>query len=455
MKNLMISISGIRGVFGVGLTPHIALQVAAVFGTFTGGGKVVVGRDSRTTGEVMLHSIKAGLIGVGCSVIDLGIVATPTVLLAVKHHKAQGGIAITASHNPQEWNAMKFACAAGTFLPPSTMEDFISQLSDKPKYKRWDRVGKAEFDEDATKRHVDKVLSAPFVNVGKIQVCGFKVAIDNVNGAGGAICKLLLKKLGCSVVELNTQPTGFFAHPPEPLAKNLGQLKDLVKKSGADIGFATDPDVDRLSIVNQRGVAIGEERTLPICMDFVLSQKRGDVVCNLSSSMVNDWVAKKHGVKLHKTAVGEINVSCKMLKILSPIGGEGNGGVILPCVNTTRDAASGIALVLGAMAESKQKISDIDEAMPSFFFAKDKIKTQSEKMKIVMKKVPKLVGREGFLQGDIKIEETDGVKFIAQDSWVHIRKSGTEPIVRIFVEATTRSLASQICQFTKSFLQEV
>ena len=270
MCALMKSVSGIRGIYGEDLNPEVVSKFAATFGNFCGKGTIIVARDSRTTGIAMLYSVASGLISVGCKVIDLGITSTPTLLLAVKNHKANGGICITASHNPAMWNAMKFVDKGGMFLFPEKAKIFIESLEQAVEYNHWDKMGTYEKNETAIDFHLEKLLSIKYINYEKIRKRNFKVALDNVNGAGGEICLKLLKKFNCQIFAINTKASGIFAHEPEPLGKNLIQLEDKVKEVKADIGFATDPDVDRLSIVNEKGKAIGEEMSLILAEDYVL-----------------------------------------------------------------------------------------------------------------------------------------------------------------------------------------
>lgn len=445
MSDLMISVSGIRGVFGSTMTAQTALTFAANFGIFCNRGKIIIGRDSRTSGLAMFQAITAGLISVGCDVIDLGIVATPTILLAVKELEAQGGISITASHNPPEWNAMKLVGSNGMFLFPDIAEEFKAVMSKEIKWADWQSLGKIYHDGSATQRHIEKVLAIPYLNIEAIRNCNFKVVIDSVNGAGGLISPKLLEELGCEVIELNSEPSGIFSHPAEPLNKNLAQLEQAVKDHNADIGFATDPDVDRLSIVSDEGKCIGEELTVALAELFVLTNKSGDIVVNLSSSMISEHIARQYGVKVHRTQVGEINIGKKMLEIQSPIGGEGNGGVICPDVHYTRDAIAGMALILGLMADKKAKVSEIVETLPKYYLYKAKIETVSSKIDVIMSKVPL------YFEG-LELDTRDGIKAIGENFWVHIRKSGTEPIIRIYVESDDPFKSEDFCRKTMTKL---
>lgn len=441
MSDLMVSVSGIRGVFGSTMTAQAALTFAANFGVFCNRGKIIVGRDSRTSGLAMFQAVTAGLISVGCDVIDLGIVPTPTTLLAVKDLEAQGGISITASHNPPEWNAIKLVGSNGMFLFPDIAEEFKAVMNKETKWADWQNLGKIYHDSTASKRHIQKIFSIPYLDIEAIRSCNFKVVIDSVNGAGGLISPKLLEELGCEVIELNSEPTGIFSHPAEPLNKNLAQLEQAVKDHNADIGFATDPDVDRLSIVSEEGRCIGEELTVALAELFVLSKKTGDIVVNLSSSMISEYIARQFGVKVHRTVVGEINIGKKMLELQSPIGGEGNGGVICPDVHYTRDALAGMALILGLVADKKMKVSEIVETLPKYYLHKAKIETISSKIDVIMSKVPL------YFEG-LEVDTRDGVKAVGENFWVHIRKSGTEPIIRIYVESDDPVKSEDFCRKT-------
>lgn len=443
----MTGVSGVRGVFADTLNPIIVQKFAARFGEFQKSNHpelkphIIVGRDSRTTGQSLLHSIISALISVGCDVTDLGIVSTPTVLLAVEDSAAIGGISITASHNPPQWNAMKFVDADGMFLAADKAAAFLGSIEDTICWSQWDAIGNVYSDNESIDRHIAKVLAIPYLDVESIRVRKIKVVIDSVNGAGGLISPRLLKELGCTVYEINSEATGIFAHPAEPLNENLHQLEEAVKLHGADIGFATDPDVDRLSIVSEQGKCIGEELSIALATLYVLPKITGDLVVNLSSSMITDDLANRFGVAVHRTKVGEINVGKKMQQILSPIGGEGNGGIICPEVHYTRDALAGIALILALIAESGSSVSQLVDSLPKYYFAKDKVSFEASTMDIAIAAVPDIFA--GY-----KLDTQDGIKAIGNKHWVHIRKSGTEPIIRIYVESDSAEKSRMICDDT-------
>jgi len=346
-KPLMISVSGIRGIVGEGLSPDIVMKYTAAAGTLFGPGRVMVGRDSRVTGEMVKHAVISGLMAVGCHPVDLGICATPSVELAVRNSDAVGGIIITASHNPIQWNALKLLGLEGMFLDPEQGEA-IKKIAESGNFawKTWDKIGRMETDSQATENHIKHILGLSVLDVNRIKKRGFRVAFDSVNGAGGLIVPKLLKKFGCEIFPLNEEPTGHFAHSPEPVPQNLEDLSEHVLKTQADIGFAVDPDADRLAVVNEKGEPIGEEYTLALAVKHVVSKSKGPVVVNVSTSRVIDDIAAKHGVEVVRTKVGEIHVSKKMQEIGAVIGGEGNGGVILPASLLGRDAMVAMALIL-------------------------------------------------------------------------------------------------------------
>ncbi|MFA4958889.1 MAG: phosphoglucosamine mutase [Candidatus Cloacimonas sp.] len=452
MNKLMTSVSGVRGVFADTLNPIIAIKYAAHFALIQKRHypeekpHIIVGRDSRTTGQAMLHSIISAIISVGCDVTDLGIVSTPTLLLKVQESDAIGGIAITASHNPPQWNAMKFVDADGMFLSPEKAEYFLNSVENEIIWAAWDSMGKITKDNSAIQEHIDRILAIPYLNLEQIRSRKFKVVLDSVNGAGGLISPYLLEGLGCTVYEINSEATGIFAHTAEPLNENLHQLEEAVTFYKADIGFATDPDVDRLSLVSEQGKCIGEELSVALAELFVLPKKRGDIVVNLSSSMISDDIAELFGVQVHRTKVGEINVGKKMQAIKSPIGGEGNGGIICPDVHYTRDAIAGMALILGLLAEQDKPLSAIVDSLPKYYFAKDKLILDASRMENVMQNIP------SFFEG-YQLDTQDGIKAIGNKHFIHIRKSGTEPIIRIYVESESIEKSRALCEETKKIIE--
>lgn len=439
-KTLMISISGVRGIIGKGLAPDVISRFSLSFGTFSNGGKVVIGRDTRNSGEMVKHAVVSGLLATGCDVIDIGVCPTPTVLYNVKSLKADGGIAITASHNPVEWNALKFIGKNAMFLNRKEAEKLITTYeNNRFKPVVWNRLGTVSHNNEGIKRHIDAILSLPYLNIKRLKSRRFKVVIDCVNGAAFHAFPELLKKLGCDVVKVFCDGNGDFKRSPEPLPENLSVLGKTVKKTKADIGFATDADGDRLSIVSEKGVPLGEEYSLPLAVKFFLSKSKGNVVANLSTSRMIDYVTKEKGVRLFRTNVGEAHVVKKMKDVKAVIGGEGNGGIILPELVFTRDALSGIALILEYLRESKKTITQLKKELPDLSIVKKRKLLKSTKKEPDYKKII-----SGLPKG--RINRTDGLRIDWKDGWIHIRKSGTEPIVRVIAEARTKKKAEELCK---------
>lgn len=440
MSKLMISVSGIRGVVGEALTPEVVMKYAAAYGTFMGPGKVVVGSDTRVTGAMVKHAVIAGLQSVGCSVIDIGICPTPTVQMATEKLGESGGIIITASHNPVQWNALKLLSKDGLFLNAdqgARVNELVA--SQEFNYVGWEKIGKYETYQQAIADHQQAVLGLPYLNLPMIQKRNLKVVVDCVNGAGSVMLPAYLREFGCEVVELNCTPDGIFPHTPEPVPENLIQLCEKVKAVSADVGFAVDPDSDRLAIVSDQGVPLGEEYTLALAINFLLTKKQGPVVLNASTSLASEDVAKKHGVSVIRTKVGEIHVAQKMSEVNSVIGGEGNGGVILPDVHLGRDAIVGIALILQTLTEFGGTISELKATLPQYVIVKKKIELgQAEPKEILDKLLEKHAGEP--------VDQIDGLKFLKPQAWVQVRASNTEPIMRIMAEATTQAAAEELAE---------
>lgn len=433
---LMISVAGVRGVVGTSLTPDIALRFAAAFGSYAGRGRVVVGRDSRLSGPVIERAVEAGLRSVGCGVVRIGVVPTPTVQLMTRMLRARGGIAITASHNPPQWNALKFVSARGLFLTKRQGSEVLGRYGRGAfRYADFAHQGPAIDLPGAVAAHVDAILRLPFIDIAAIRRRRFTVVTDTCHGAGGPIFALLLRSLGCRVVQLHAEPTGMFSRPIEPLAKNLAELERAVIRHHADVGFATDADVDRLSIVSERGRALGEEYSLALAADFMLSRRRGSAVTNLSTSRMIDEVAQRHGGTVVRTPVGEANVVAGMKRHRAVIGGEGNGGIIIPGLNHARDAAAGIALVLQLMAESGRPISAIAADLPAYMMIKETV---------AVERPARLLAAVRRAFPGAAIDRRDGVKAVLPDGWVHVRASGTEPVVRVIAEAGDKAAAAAL-----------
>ena len=445
-EGLMVSVSGIRGRVGAALTPEVMATYAAAFGAWasTGGGRtVVVGRDSRVSGPMFTRVVHAALQSVGCTVIDVGMAPTPTIQLAVEHHHAAGGLAITASHNPIEWNALKFIGPAGLFLSAAEGEDMRALLERGIPRATWDKLGAIIADADAVDRHIAQVLALPYLDVEAIRARQFRVALDCCHGAGGVIMPQLLSELGCEVFAINDQTDGRFHRPPEPVAENLGELEALVRATQADVGFATDPDVDRLALVGEHGHALGEDYTLALAAMTVLRHRPGPVVTNLSTSKVVEDVARDAGVSFHFAKVGEVNVALSMRDLGATIGGEGNGGVILPDLHLGRDAPVGAALVLQLLTEETRPLSAIVAARKRYVIVKDKLDRPAASLDTVYAAL-----RAEFPEATADMQ--DGLRLDWPDRWVHLRPSGTEPIVRVIAEgpsaADARALIAQARQ---------
>ena len=432
---LMVSVSGFRGRVGEGLTPELVAGVAAAFGALLmeggHGTSVCLGRDSRTSGPMLARAATAGLQSVGCRVIELGMVPTPTLLMAVRHHGAAGGIGVTASHNPAEWNALKLASHEGMFLDGEASARFQAALRESdPVRASWDRLGDVVEDDRAVSRHLEAVLSLPLLDLEALRSRRFTVALDCVHGAGGVVMPTLLERLGCRVHAIGTETDGRFPRDPEPTAAHLGDLGRLVRETGADVGLAVDPDVDRLSLVDERGEPMGEDLTLALAAAAVLRRTPGTVVTNLSTSRVVEDVARAAGARLVRAPVGEIHVARRMQLEGAIVGGEGNGGVILPALHFTRDAPLAAALVLQHLADEGVSASAAAARWPRYVIVKEKLSFPRESLQEAYR----------ALEEDLRADErdtTDGLRLAwhKRSSWLHVRPSGTEPIVRLIAEA--------------------
>ena len=448
---LMVSVSGVRGRVGEALTPEIVATFAAAFGAWAsrnGNHAVVVGRDSRVSGPMFTRIVHGALESVGCTVIDIGMVPTPTIQLAVEHHHAAGGLGITASHNPIEWNALKFIGPSGLFLSAAEGAEMRALLDTGIPRATWDKLGHVEHDRHAIQRHIDQVLELPFVDVEGIRARRFKVALDCCHGAGSMIMPQLLTELGCEVFAIGMDADGKFPRPPEPVAENLGDLERLVLQTGADIGMATDPDVDRLALVLDNGKAPGEDYTLAFAARTVLRHRRGPVVTNLSTSKVVSDVADEMGVPFHFAKVGEVNVAIAMRDAGATIGGEGNGGVILPEMHLGRDAPVGAALMLQLMLEEGRPLSALVADRKRYVIVKDKLDRPNVALDAVYAAL-----RGTF--ADAKADTQDGLRLDWADRWVHLRPSGTEPIVRVIAEAPSEAEARQLIANARKPLAEL
>lgn len=449
---LIKSISGIRGTIGGdtgdNLTPLDAVKFTSAYAAWLRRENperehltVVVGRDARISGPMIHALVTATLSGMGIDVIDLGLSTTPTVEMMVTHHGADGGIIITASHNPKQWNALKLLNGQGEFLDAVQGAEILRTAeADDYLYAEVDRLGTIRTDDQGIRRHIDKVLALPQVDRQAIAQAGFRVAVDAVNSTGGIAIPELLRALGVEdITLLNCTPDGHFAHNPEPLKENLGQICRTVAETGADMGIVVDPDVDRLAFIDERGEMFGEEYTLVAIADYILSLgKGGDTASNLSSSRALADVTAAHGGRYEAAAVGEVNVVALMKKNGCVIGGEGNGGIIFPELHYGRDALVGVALMLTCLAKKKTTLSALRAQLPAYFMSKTKISlTPDIDVDGILAKMKEKYAAE-------RITDIDGVKIDFAESWAHLRKSNTEPIIRIYTEARTQEQADRL-----------
>ena len=446
---LIKSISGIRGTIGGAvsdnLTPIDAVKFAAAYGMWVKeqrkktNYRVVIGRDARISGEMIQNLVMNTLIGMGIDVINLGLSTTPTVEVAVPMEHADGGIILTASHNPKQWNALKLLDANGEFLNAAHSQRVLD-LAERADvdFAEVDDLGKITVNNAYFDLHIDEVLALDYVDVEAIKSCKFKVVVDGVNSTGGIVVPLLLERLGVEPIKLHCTPDGHFPHNPEPLKAHLTDLSDKVVQTGADFGIAVDPDVDRLAFMDEQGTLFGEEYTLVACADFVLSQNKGNTVSNLSSTRALRDVTQKHGGAYTASAVGEVNVVNAMKANKAVIGGEGNGGIILPEAHFGRDALVGIALFLSLLAEKQISVSALKKTYPLYYMSKKKIDLDPN------------IDVDGLLEAmenkyaNETLTTVDGVKIDFADSWVHLRKSNTEPIIRIYTEAPSQQQADKL-----------
>ena len=448
--SLIKSISGIRGTIGGApddnLTPIDAVKFAAAYGTwlkkhiYKNRVKVVVGRDARISGEMVQNLVQYTLVGLGIDVVDIGLSTTPTVEVAVTMEQADGGIILTASHNPKQWNALKLLNSKGEFLNAQEGEEILRiAAANEFTFAEVDALGHITHNDTYIQRHIDAVLSLlPLATLEAIRKRKFKVAVDAVNSTGGIAIPLLLERLGAEVVPLYCEPNGQFPHNPEPLKEHLSDICAKVVEVKADLGVVVDPDVDRLALITEEGEMFGEEYTLVACADYYLGKKKGYVVSNLSSSRALRDIAEKHGVEYAAAAVGEVNVVTKMKEVNAVIGGEGNGGVIFPELHYGRDALVGVVLFLSLLVEKGITVSALRRSYPAYFMSKNKIQLTSglnpDKVLLAM--------QEKYAHE--QITTIDGLKIDFPFSWVHLRKSNTEPIIRIYTEAKTQAEADDL-----------
>ena len=438
LQGLMVSASGVRGIVGQTLTPDVVLRVAGAHASFLDPGPVVVGRDTRPSGIWVSRLTQAALMASGHDVIDVGIAPTPTILFAIRHHGAAGGIAITASHNPAPWNALKLFGPGGTFLAPAQSEEVARRARQgRASWVAHQEVGLIREDPGAIQRHRDAILALPGLDVARVRARRFRVVVDATNGAGSIATPALLEALGCDVERLYCEPDGRFPRVAEPLPEHLGALGDRVRATGAALGLANDPDADRLAIVDERGEPIGEERTLQIAVDWALVHGPGPVAVNASTSIGVEIIARRYGAPVHRTKIGEAHVAQKLLEVGGVIGGEGNGGVIYPALHATRDALLAAAITMDWLAAQERPLSARVAELPPVTMVKRKLDVKIEDPGALQEALAR-----AFPDGERNV--LDGEKYLWEDCWVQVRASGTEPIVRILAEARTRERAESL-----------
>ena len=436
-QKLMASISGLRGVVGKSLTPEIVIEYANAFAKLIGRKKTVIGRDGRYHGAMLAEILAGTLAANGCDVIDIGICPTPTVQLAVEHSDAVGGVAVTASHNPMEWNGLKFVNENGVFLDAEENKKLWAYTEQPPKYAPYEATGTIEHNDFFLRDHVRRVLAIKSIDVEAIRRRHFKIVIDCVNAAGSIVVPQLLHELGCIAVKMNCDPTGKFPRKPEPLPENLTEVMLKVKSENADFGIVVDPDVDRLVLITEKGEPFSEEYTIAQAIKFIFDKTPVDqriAVVNLSTTRAVDEISRELNGKVYHSAVGEINVVKKMRAMNAVVGGEGSGGVILPEVHYGRDALVGIGITLQHLLEFGGTLSELKSSLPNFEIVKKRIE-------LGRKNPEKVIGAIKKHYSKFKINTEDGLKIDAPNYWIHLRKSNTEPIIRVIAEAATKDEA--------------
>ncbi|UCF36826.1 MAG: phosphoglucosamine mutase [Acidobacteriota bacterium] len=422
---MKVSISGVRGVVGDSLKPSLICRFTRAFATYVGKGDIVIGRDTRRSGEMVEYAVRAGLLASGMSATTVGICPVPTIQLAVKNRRCRGGIAITASHNPAQWNALKFIKGSGHFLNQYQSEELLA-LYHQEEFNEvgTEKIRPFQHYSDAIEDHIREIKE----RIRPASGPRLRVVVDCCNGAGSVMSPGLLRELGCEVIELHCEPNGYFPRPPEPVPANLTDLKKAVIEHRADVGFAQDADADRLAIVSEKGEAIGEEYTLALCTLHILSHERGTVACNLSTSRMIDDIAGRFGCPVLRTKIGEVNVTEKMLEADALIGGEGNGGVIFPRVNMARDSFVAMTLILELMRERGQTVSQLTRLFPAY-------RMDKAALGIHPHRISNLIDDLAVIYSNEETNNLDGLKIERPDGWIHLRPSNTEPIMRVVIEA--------------------
>jgi phosphomannomutase len=429
MAPLMISVAGVRGIVGEALTPPVLARFAAAFGRLAPPGPIVIGRDARPSGPMVLHAVKAGLSAAGREVVDIGLATTPATQIAVEHLRAGGGIIVTASHNPTPWNALKFLSERGEFLDAERGARVRARFeSDDDLWVASDALGGERAEDGALAWHLERVLALPFIDVATIRARRLRVAVDGCASVGGVAVPALLERLGADVIALDCEPNGRFTRELEPLPEHLGRLGEVVRESGADMGVAVDPDSDRAAFVDALGVPLGEEFTVALGTHAVLEKRVGPVVTNLSTSLIMDAVCTRFGAPLHRTPVGEAHVVGAMRALGAVVGGEGNGGMIVPEAHFGRDALVAVALVAHRMAASGRTLRALADELPALAMVKQKSPRSEEAWEAIAARLEVAFG--GF-----SVDASDGLRFGRDDEWIHVRPSGTEPVVRLIAES--------------------
>ncbi len=446
MGTLMVSVSGIRGIIGNGLDPHTIVKYTSAYADFVGGGDVVIGNDGRISRTMVKDLIVGTLLAKGLNVIDIGICPTPTVLFNVRNLKAQGGISISASHNPNEWNALKLLNSNGEFMTTEENKMMLENFEEAQiNYKTWNELGKVTEYPEGLQKHLDAVLKMKYINTDAIRRRKFKVLLDCVNGAGSYVMPELLEQFGCDVVKHDCEKNGIFPRLPEPIPVNLKSTMEKVKNSNVDLGIVVDPDVDRLVLIMENGEPFNEEYTIAQAVKFVLSKEKGNVVVNLSTTRAVEDIAAQYGCKVFRSPVGEANVVKKMKEVDAVIGGEGSGGVIYPAVHYGRDALVGTAIILQHLLEFGGTMSQLKASMPNYLISKRKVKLSEKNPDEIIEEMKRKYSSE-------KINTDDGLRIDFEDHWVHLRKSNTEPIIRIYTEANTQEKADEL---SLKYLKEI
>jgi phosphomannomutase len=437
-SELIVSVSGIRGIVGEGLTPAAALRFAEALATYTRGGRIVLSRDGRASGAMLRHAVLAGLTAAGCEVHDVGVAPTPTVGLAVRTLRAQGGVQITASHNPAPWNGLKLFNADGRVLPAAEGRKVQALYEAGARAAvPYNMLGTVQNYHKAEDDHRDRILQ--MVDVVRIRAAGLRAFLDANGGSGGPLGRSLLKAFQVTATCHGCDADGFFLHEPEPTADNLKEIGPLVRRHEANIGFALDPDADRLALIDDAGRYAGEELTLALAARFRLLREKGPIVVNMSTSKVTEDVATRAGCACHRSAVGEANVADEMLRVGALLGGEGNGGVIDPRIGLVRDPFIGMALILNLMAETGKKLSDLVAELPAYHIVKEKYTVPADRL-------PALYDTLRRRWPEVKANSIDGLRLDWPDRWVHVRPSNTEPIVRVIAEAPRADEAARLCK---------